>query len=113
MPTPDSVKTETDSCPHEGCPSEPTTEQIITEPPLTAEYEEDMEKINELAEVPNPAWWDLLSKAKTELTRVTRTLHDTLSSITSKFADIVRHILNEELYDIIASTLTKVMFKPG
>ena len=57
-----------------------------------------------------------MSKAKTELTRVTKTLHDTLSSITTRFADIVRKIMNEELYDILTTSFMKVgnlMYKPG
>lgn len=77
---------------------------------------EDMERISDLAEVPDSAWWDLLTKAKNELARVTRTLYDTLNTITSNFAEIVRKIMNEEMYDIMATLLTKVeylMFKPG
>ena len=67
----------------------------------------------ELAEVPgDPAWWDLLSKAKSELARVTRTLHDTLSSITSTFADIVRKIMTEDMYNILETLIKKIVYQP-
>ena len=112
------------SCPSEGCPVTPKDadhdrkhqgNQFIQYPPPTAGESED--RISDLAEVPgDPAWWDLLSKAKTELARVTHTLHDTLSSITSKFAEIVRKIMNEEMYDILATLMTKIgnlMYQPG
>ena len=110
------------SCPSEGCPSgaagtmpndtashnhEQEDNQVVQQPPPATE----------LAEVPgDPAWWDLLSKAKSELARVTHTLHDTLSSITSTFANIVRKIMNEEMYDILATLMTKIgnlMYQPG
>ena len=118
------------SCPSEGCPDggspkdtdagradhEQQGNQFIQYPSTTAAGENG-DHTSDLAEVPgDPAWWDLLSKAKSELARVTHTLHDTLSSITSRFANIVRKIMNEEMYDILAILMTKIgnlMYQPG
>ena len=108
-----------ESCPSEGCPSgaagtvpndaashdhEQEDNQVVQQPPPATQ----------LAEVPgDPAWWDLLSKAKSELARVTHTLHDTLSSITSTFANIVRKIMNEDMYNILATLINKIVYQPS
>ena len=113
------------SCPSEAdCPDTPKISdeqqgsQFIQYPPTSANLNsKGVDHVSDLAEVPaDPAWWDWLSKAKTELARVTSTLHDTLSSITSTFANIVRKIMNEELYDILATLMMKIgnlMYQPG
>ena len=109
------------SCPTEGCSNGPTPDgdgEGSSDLPMNMDDGEDTDRISELAEVPDLAWWDLLTKAKTELATVTKTLYDrdTLNTIKSNFAEIVRKIMNEELYDIMATLLTKVgylMFKPG
>jgi hypothetical protein len=108
------------SCPSEGCPpaaGTPTDEASHGREQQDNLFVQYPPPTTELAEVPgDPAWWDLLSKAKSELARVTHTLHDTLSSIASKFADIVRRIMNEEMYDILATLMTKMgnlMYQPG
>ena len=114
-PNPD-LSNRRESCPKEGCPDGDRQNNVTL--PLAAKGE-GLDGISaDLAEIPegDPAWWNLLSKAKAELTRVTGTLHDTLNTITSRFADTIREILNKELYDIIAALLKKVeyiMFKPG
>lgn len=114
-----------EACPKEGCPDHSpdidgpsTNKQSNASPPVTAnDVNEGKDGISDLAEVPtDPAWWHLLTQAKTELARVTGTLYDTLNTVTLRFAEIVRKIMNEELYDIIATLLTKVgsvMSKPG
>lgn len=106
MPSPATdINNEGESCSKDDCPNGLTDGETLASP-----------SVSDLAELPDPGWWDLLGKTKAELVRITGTLYDTLNSITSKFADIVRQIMNEELYDILAKVMAKVgyvMFQPG
>ena len=125
VPAPESNEDTADnrSCPKDGCPDKVSDTlddpSVNSSETLSPDQDGDTKPAvssKDLAEVQDPGWWDLLSQAKTELTRLTGTLYDTLNTVTSTFADTVRKIMNEELYDILAVMFGKVgrvMLKPG
>ena len=112
---------EGESCPAEGCPyddNEASGHGGYTPPPKGEDKEKEPSN-REVAKVSDDDG-GLLAKifgsATTGLATVGRTLYDTLSDMSSRFADTVRKIMNEELYDLLAASAKKVgeaMFSPG
>lgn len=119
---PDLSKKGRDSCPTEGCPDDLQTQGGYSPPPTSegTSNEGTREGGNELAKVSEDDGIGLIDRilgtASTGIAKVGRTLYDTLSDMSSRFADTVRQIMSEELYDLIASSAKKVgeaMFTPG
>ena len=111
---------EGESCPAEGCPHGNEDGHGGYSPPKSTEREDDEEQKNrEVAKVSDSdpgLFATIFGSASTGLATVSRTLYDTLSDMTSRFADTVRKIMNEELYDLLAASAKKVgeaMFSPG
>ena len=109
-----------ESCPTEGCPDSSEDSRGDHEAPPPKEDNEEREKRpkSEVATMPgDPGVLDFLfSSATNGLATVGRTLYDTMSDMSSRFADTVRKIMNEELYDILAASASKVgqaIFTPG
>ena len=110
------------SCPAEGCPydNEDSSGHGGYTPPPRGEDNEKEPSNHEVAKVSDSDHGGLFAKifgsATTGLATVGRTLYDTLSDMSSRFADTVRKIMNEELYDLLAAAAKKVgrsMFSPG
>ena len=112
---------EGESCPAEGCPYDNQDGHGgYSPPPNSNEKEGDEGRTNHgVAKVSDDytgLWKTIFGSASTGLATVGRTLYDTMSDMTSKFADTVRKIMNEELYDLLAASAKKVgeaMFTPG
>lgn len=111
---------EGESCPAEGCPYDNEDGHGGYSPPKSAEREGDEERKNhEVAKVSDSGpglFTTIFGSATTGLATVGRTLYDTMSDMTSRFADTVRKIMNEELYDLLEATVKKVgeaLFSPG
>lgn len=112
---------EGESCPAEGCPydNEDSGHGGYTPPPKGEDNGKEPSN-HEVAKVSDGDHGGLFAKifgsATTGLATVGRTLYDTLSDMSSRFADTVRKIMNEELYDLLAASAKKVgdaMFSPG
>lgn len=119
---PDLSKEGKESCPKEGCPDDVQTPGGYSPPPTSAGSNDEgtTEGGSELAKVSKDDGIGLIDRilgsASTGLARVGRTLYDTLNDLSSRFADTVRKIMSEELYDLIAGsmkTVGKAMFTPG
>ena len=119
---PDLSKEGKESCPKEGCPDDVQSQGGYSSPPSSASSndEDTREGGNELAKVSEDDGIGLLDRilgtASTGLSKVGRTVYDTLSDMSSRFADTVRQIMSEELYDLIAASVKTVgdaMFTPG
>ena len=112
---------EGESCPAEGCPNDNTDSGHGGYSPPKSTEKEDGEKgpNHEVAKVSDSEpglFKTIFSSATTGLATVSRTLYDTLSDMSSRFADTVRKIMNEELYDLLAASAKKVgeaLFSPG
>jgi hypothetical protein len=113
---------EGEACPAEGCPYD--NEQSDSghggySPPKREDSGENGPN-HEVAKVsdsdPGGLFATIFGSATTGLAKVSRTLYDTLSDMSSRFADTVRKIMNEELYDLLAASAKKVgeaLFSPG
>ena len=112
---------EGESCPAEGCPyeNEDSGHSGGYNPPKREDGHENGPTNHEVAEVSDsdPGLFSkIFGSASTGLATVSRTLYDTMSDMTSRFADTVRKIMNEELYDLLVASAKKVgdaMFSPG
>lgn len=110
-----------ESCPAEGCPyDDEDSGHGGYSPPKSTESEDSEEGPNrEVAKVPDSEpglFKTIFGSASTGLATVGRTLYDTLSDMSARFADTVRKIMNEELYDLLATSVKKVgeaLFSPG
>lgn len=116
---PDLNDKERDSCPREGCPDGEQTQGGYS-PPTSSGSLDDEDKGNELAKVSEDERIGLLDRifgtATTGIATVGRTLYDTMSDMSSRFAETVRTIVSEELYDLMAASAKKIgeaMFTPG
>lgn len=111
-----SNKRDRESCPAEGCPDSSGGDHEA--PPPRDDEERDKKPKSEVAALPgDPGVLNFLFNSATNgLATVGRTLYDTMSDMSSRFADTVRKIMNEELYDILAASASKVgqaIFTPG
>lgn len=114
-----------ESCPKEGCPGgEEGTESVPdgdgSRPPSHSSEQRDKEDSkSEVARVSkdSPGLLNMIfGSASTGLATVGRTLYDTLNDLTSRFAETVRQIVSEELYDLMVASMKgvrKAMFTPG
>ena len=112
---------EGESCPAEGCPHDTNDDSGHGgySPPKRDGDDDEKGPNHEVAKVSDsdPGLFStIFGSASTGLATVGRTLYDTLSDIMSRFADTVRKIMNEELYDLLAASAKKLgeaMFSPG
>lgn len=103
------VLREGESCPVEGCPYD-------NEEDGHGGYSPPRSEVIEFRDDEPGLLRTLWGSATTGLATVSRTLYDTLSDMSSRFADTVRKIISEELYDLLAASVKKVgaaMFSPG
>ena len=124
---PDLNKEGRESCPREGCPDErgphstggfrpPTS---ASESSQQGDEEDKRDDSTDVAKVHegDPGFLNMIfGSATTGLATVGRTLFDTMNDLTKRFADTVRKIMSEELYDLMVGSMTKIreaMFTPG
>ena len=116
---PDLNKNGRESCPKEGCPDESgqQTRGGFSPPPTNkGEPEKGSNEVATVSEDDPGLLKMILGTASTGLATVSRTLYDTMSDMSTRFAETVRKIMNEELHDMIAASMKKIgqaFFTPG